>query len=47
MDFKEWLELMGCYVEVTQEDDGSGYECWDVVLPGQTQANKFEITVRT
>lgn len=33
MDFKEWLELQGCVVEVTQEDDGSGYEVLQVTTP--------------
>lgn len=33
MDFKEWLELQGCVVEVTQEDDGSGYTLLEVTTP--------------
>lgn len=37
MDFKTWLELQGCVIEVTQEDDGSGYECWTVTTPDGTE----------
>lgn len=33
MDFKEWLELQGCVVEITQEDDGSGYSQYEVHTP--------------
>jgi hypothetical protein len=33
MKFKEWLESVGCQVEVIQEDDGSGYEVLDVTVP--------------
>lgn len=33
MDFKEWLELQGCVIEVTQEDDGSGYYVLEVTTP--------------
>jgi hypothetical protein len=42
MDFKEWLEFMGCRVEVTQEDDGSGYICLEVTTPSGVVS---EITV--
>jgi hypothetical protein len=30
MNFRQWLEQHGCTVEVTQADDGSGYEVWTV-----------------
>lgn len=33
VNFAEWLRLQGCVVEVTQEDDGSGYEVLQVTTP--------------
>jgi hypothetical protein len=33
VDFREWLEGQGCQVEVTQGDDGGGYEVWEVRVP--------------
>lgn len=33
MKFSEWLESIGCYVQVTQRDDGSGYEVLEVTPP--------------
>jgi hypothetical protein len=36
MTFKEWLEAQGVQVDVAQEDDGGGYECWFVTLPDGT-----------
>jgi hypothetical protein len=36
MSFKNWLISMGCWIEVTQANDGSGYECWAITLPDGT-----------
>lgn len=36
MTFREFLERNGCTVDVTQENDGSGYVCYDVTLPDGT-----------
>ncbi len=48
MIFKDWLEQHGCQVEVTQEDDGSGYVCLSVELPaedGEWRGPVIDITV--
>ena len=45
MDFKNWLESQGCSVEVTQEDDGSGYVCLEVTIPPIDRMMTFDVTV--
>ncbi len=47
MEFKEWLEAVGCHVEITQEDDGSGYICIEVITPIGPIGKVWEITVQT
>jgi hypothetical protein len=42
MSFKAWLESQGCTVEVTQEDDGSGYICLEVITPDHA---RHDVTV--
>ena len=42
MIFKEWLESQGCKVEISQEDDGSGYVCIEVTTP---DGGFFQVTV--
>lgn len=44
MTFKNWLESQRCTVEVTQEDDGSGYICLQVRTP---EGIYFDVTVNT
>jgi hypothetical protein len=43
--FTEWAETQGAEVEVTQEDDGSGYTCMKVNLPYLWNGITFDITV--
>jgi hypothetical protein len=33
LELREWLEGLGCQVEVAQEDDGSGYVYWELRFP--------------
>ena len=42
MSFMTWLQLQGCTVEVTQDDDGSGYVCLEIILP---DGARYDITV--
>jgi len=42
MDFVTWLRMMGCEAEITQEDDGSGYFCVEVITPTGLRA---ELTI--
>jgi hypothetical protein len=44
MGLKLWLERMGCFVEIDQADDGSGYFVLDVTLPS---GDKYKVTVDT
>jgi len=42
MRFKDWLESVGCSVEVTQPDDGGGYVCLAVRTP---DGSEYDVTV--
>ena len=44
MRFEDWLRSHGCNVEVTQEDDGSGYTVIMVTHP-LTAFDPVELTV--
>jgi hypothetical protein len=44
MTFQQWLESQGCTVEVTQDDDGSGYVVLDVITP---DGNHHDVTVNS
>ena len=46
MDFVSWLLEQGCQVEITQEDDGSGYFLAEVTLPDGPQ-KVHKVTVET
>lgn len=45
MKFSEWLEQQGCFVQITQEDDGSGYETMEVTPLDSNDT--YDITVQT
>jgi hypothetical protein len=42
--FLAWLETKGCQVEITQEDDGSGFVCAEVLVPNTAWA--YDVTVQ-
>lgn len=44
MNFIEWLQLQGCTVEITQEDDGSGYQVIEISPPAP---DLFPVTTLT
>lgn len=44
MTFIDWLEDQGCSVEITQEDDGSGYVYLDVET---SEGMRFVVSVET
>lgn len=45
MTFKQWLEAQGCFVQVVQEDNGSGYEAMEVTPPDSNDT--FNIAVQS